>query len=71
MDNLLEILLGTFTLGLPLWFAFLDQKVLPKLRWVDEGAPPPVWGRMVVVVGIGLVVLVALAAPFSDFHPTH
>ena len=71
MDNLLEILVGAFTLGLPLWFASLDQKFLPGLRWIDEGDPLPLWGRMVVVVGLGLAVLIALAAPFAGFHPSH
>jgi hypothetical protein len=71
VDSVLGILVGGLTVGLPLWFAFLDQKALPQLRWIEEGDPPPLWGRMVVVVGVGLAILVALAEPFSGFHPPH
>jgi hypothetical protein len=65
------MLVGGLTVGLPIWFAFLDRKVFPRLRWIEEGAAPPLWGRLVVVVGVGLAVMVALAAPLSGFHPTH
>ena len=71
MTLFLEILIGGLTLGLPLWFAFLDQGVFPKLKWVGEGDPPPLWGRSVVFVGVMLAVLIALAAPIAGFHPTH
>lgn len=61
MTVLLETLVGSLTLGLPLWFAYLDQKALPRLTWVGEGDPPPRWGRLVVLVGVALAVLIALA----------
>lgn len=69
--NLLEILVGVFTLGLPVWFAFLDRHTFPGLRWVQGDEPPPLWGRMVVVVGVALGVLIALAAPFAGFETAH
>ena len=69
MTLILEIIVGALTLGLPLWFAYLDRGVFPRLKWVKKGEGPPRWGRMVVLVGIGLVVLIALAAPIASFHP--
>ena len=71
MESFVGILVGSLTLGLPVWFFFLDQRFFPRLKWVGEGHPPPLWGKMVVVVGITIGILVALAAPFSGFHPTH
>ena len=71
MSLLLEIVVGTLTLGLPLWFLLLDQGVFPKLKWVEDGEPPPFWGSMVVVVGVALAILIALASPFTGFHPSH
>lgn len=67
----LKILLGTFTLGLPVWFAVLDRKAAPRLKWSREGGGIPTWGHMVVVVGVVLAVLVALAEPMAGFHPSH
>jgi hypothetical protein len=37
MSVLLEIVVGALTLGLPLWFAYLDRKAFPRLKWVKEG----------------------------------
>jgi hypothetical protein len=71
VTRILELLVGGLTLGLPLWFAFLDRGVFPRLKWVEEGEGPPAWGRMVVWVGAGLAVLIALSSPISGFHPTH
>ena len=71
MPGFLEFLIGFLTLGLPLWFAFLDQRAFPGMRWVAEGRGTPVWGNSVVVVGVVLAVLIALAAPISGFHPSH
>ena len=71
MSLALEILLGTLTVGLPVWFAFLDRKAAPRLKWSPEGKGIPTWGHMVVVVGVVLAVLVALAAPIAGFHPSH
>jgi hypothetical protein len=71
MEKVLEILVGGFTLGLPIWFVFLDRRVRPRVKRVGEGDSPPLWGRMVIVVGAGLAVLIALAAPLSDFNPGH
>ncbi|MGD2120411.1 MAG: hypothetical protein PVJ76_01645 [Gemmatimonadota bacterium] len=71
MDSAIEILVGGLTLGLPLWFAFLDQQALPRLRWIEEGEAPPLWGRMVVLIGVALAALIAFGAPISGFHPTH
>jgi hypothetical protein len=71
MTTLLSALIGGLTLGLPLWFAFLDRQAFPRLRWMDEGEPTPTWGHWVVVVGVFLAVLVALAAPLSEFQPPH
>ena len=71
MVILLKFLVGGLTLGLPFWFAFLDRGVFPRLKWVGEGDPPPIWGNWVVVVGILLVVLVALSSPVSGFDPSH
>ncbi len=68
---ILEFLVGGLTLGLPVWFAFLDRGVFPRLKWIGEGDSPPLWGRTVVVVGVGLAVLIALAAPLSGFDPAH
>jgi hypothetical protein len=68
---ILEFLVGGLTLGLPAWFAYLDRGSFPRLKWIGEGDPPPPWGRMVVVVGVGLAVLIALAAPLSGFDPVH
>ena len=68
---ILRILIGGLTLGLPIWFAFLDREASPRLKWIGEGDPTPLWGKMVVFVGVFLVVLVALAAPVSGFDPTH
>ena len=67
----MDLVLGVATFGLPLWFALLDRGAFPRLRWIREGEATPIWGHMVVVVGITLAVMVALAAPFSQFHPTH
>ena len=71
MTALLNFLVGGLTLGLPLWFAFLDRRAFPRLRWMDEGEPTPTWGHWVVLVGVVLAVLVAFAAPLSEFHATH
>jgi len=71
VQSALEFLVVGLTLGLPLWFAFLDRRALPRLRWIGDGDSPPLWGRLVVVIGMGLAVLIALAAPISGFHPTH
>lgn len=71
MLRLLEILVGTLTLGLPVWFAYLDRGAFPKLLWIQDGDPPPIWGRLVVLVGVGLGVLIALAAPFSEIDSSH
>ena len=71
MPAILELFVGGLTVGLPIWFAFLDRKAFPALKWVGEGNPAPLWGRMVVVVGVALTVLIALAAPFSGFETTH
>ncbi|MBT8398039.1 MAG: hypothetical protein HKO65_04430 [Gemmatimonadetes bacterium] len=71
MDRILEVMVGAFTLGLPALFFLLDQHARPNLRWIKADQSPPFWGQMVVVVGIGLAVLVALAAPFAGFVPTH
>ena len=71
MAQLLEIVVGGLTLGLPLWFAYLDRGVFPKLKWVWEGKGTPAWGHAVVFVGVGLAVLIALAAPVAGFHPEH
>jgi len=68
---LLDFLVGGLTLGLPLWFAFLDQRVFPRLKWTGEGDPVPPWGHLVVVVGVLLVIFVALSAPVSGFEPNH
>jgi hypothetical protein len=68
---LLKILVGALTLGLPLLFAFLDTRAFPNLRWIGEGHPSPAWGRSVVLVGIVLAVLIALAEPMAGFHPEH
>ena len=68
---ILRILVGGLTLGLPVWFAFLDREALPRLKWIEDGAPTPLWGKMVVFVGVFLVVLLALSVPASDFDPTH
>ncbi len=67
----LEILVGGLTLGLPIWFAFLDREASPRLKWIGEGDPTPLWGKMVVFVGVLLVVLLALSVPASGFDPTH
>jgi hypothetical protein len=62
---------GLFTLGLPILFAVLDRMNFPGLKWVQEGDPTPIWGHLVVVVGVALAVLVALAAPISGFQSAH
>ena len=71
MTATVEVIVGALTLGLPLWFAFLDRRAFPDLRWIGEGDGPPAWGRMVVWIGAALAVLIALAAPIAEFHPTH
>ena len=71
MTSSLEILVGILVLGLPLWFASLDRAAFPNLRWIEGSDPPPLWGKMVVVVGVALAVLIALAAPFAGFEATH
>ena len=71
MGLLLHLLVGTFTLGLPAWFAYLDRESFPRMRWMDEGEPTPTWGHWVVVLGALLAVLVAVAAPISEFHSSH
>ena len=71
LTAIVAALVGAFSLGLPIWFAFLDQKALPGLLWMGEGEPTPLWGHLVVVVGLLLAVLVAVAAPFSGFEATH
>ncbi len=59
----LSILAFLAVLALPLWFAYLDRRVFPRLRWVDrEGRTPP-WGHAIVVLGLLLVLLLALRAP--------
>jgi hypothetical protein len=67
----LEIIVGALTLGLPLWFAFLDRRAFPRLKWIEGGEGPPTWGRLVVWVGALLAILIAIAAPVVGFHPTH
>jgi hypothetical protein len=71
MSPLLEVIVGALTLGLPLLFALLDTRAFPNLRWIGAGDPPPAWGRSVVLVGIAVAVLIALAAPIAGFHPEH
>lgn len=71
MSDLLQVLVGLLTLGLPLWFAYLDRRAFPRLRWIGEGESIPLWGRLVVVVGVGLAILVAVSAPISGVQPTH
>ena len=73
MSLFLEIIVGTLTLGLPLWFAYLDQGVFPVLKWnrVGKERRTPRWGHAVVFVGVVLAVLIALAAPISTFQPLH
>jgi len=68
---LLEFLVGGLTLGLPIWFAYLDQRVFPQLKWMREGEPTPKWGHLVVAVGVLLVILVALSSPTMGFDPSH
>lgn len=71
MAAFLNVLLGALTLGLPLWFSYLDTGVFPSLKWVRPGEAPPLWGRMVVFIGVGLAILVAIAAPIAGFHAEH
>ena len=71
MADALEILIGSLTLGLPLWFAALDRRAAPHLTWKEAGKGIPAWGHMIVVVGVVLAVLIAFAVPISDFHPSH
>ena len=71
MFRILTVLIGVFTLSLPAWFAYLDRKAFPRLRWVEEGEGPPLWGKLVVVVGVGLVILIAYVAPWADFESLH
>ncbi len=68
---ILDFLVGGMTLGLPVFFLYLDWGASPRLKWIGEGDPAPLWGRMVVLVGVGLAVLIALAAPVAGFIPTH
>lgn len=69
MNTILEFVVGGLTLGLPGWFAYLDRRVFPRLRWVREDGSTPTWGHFVVAVGVGLAVLIALAAPLTGFQP--
>ena len=71
LTSLLEIVVGGLTLGLPAFFAYLDGRAFPRLRWISEGEGPPTWGRLVVWIGAGLAILIALASPIAGFHPTH
>jgi hypothetical protein len=71
LQTLVEILVGGLTLAIPFWFAFLDRLKFPELRWTGNTGRTPFWGHLVLVVGVGLAVLIALAAPLSGFHPTH
>lgn len=71
MTGILTLVVGIFTLGLPVWFAFLDRRAGLKLKWVASGEAPPLWGRLVVLVGIGLALLIAVAAPISGFDASH
>jgi len=71
LSSIPGIVLGVFTLGLPLWFFLQDRKVFPRLKWGEEGGTTPFWGHLVVVVGLALAVLVALSAPLSAFHSSH
>jgi len=71
VDRILGVMVGAFTLGLPMLFFFLDQRSRPNLLWIREGEPPPLWGHMIVVVGVALAVLVALASPIAGFSATH
>jgi len=71
LSTFVGLALGAFTLGLPMFFGLLDQRDFPRMRWIEDDEPTPWWGHMVVVVGVILAVLVALAAPISGFHPTH
>ncbi len=49
MATTLEILIGSLTLGFPLWFAFLDRRVFPRMKWMAKGKGIPAWGYTVVV----------------------
>ncbi len=69
--SLLNIIVVVLTLGLPFWFAYLDRGVFPRLKWVRPSDSPPAWGQAVVFVGIGLAILIALAAPIAGFHSSH
>ena len=71
MDRILEILVGVFTLGLPVLFVLLDQKARPNLLWIGTGDPPPLWGHSIVVIGVALAILVALAEPMTGVDPHH
>lgn len=71
MVVILKLLVGASTLGLPIWFAILDRKAFPRLKWIGEGEPIPRWGHTIVIVGILLAVLIAVVSPISGPDPGH